>query len=115
MALYDMHHDVGKEAADALTNFGGSSFNILVEALSHPEMWIRIHAIQALTKTKDSRVATLLLEMLNDSEREVKRQVIGAMGELKDKRTLPALQEIMAQRGDREMHGLAKAAIEKIS
>jgi hypothetical protein len=34
---------------------------------------------------------------------------------LKDKRTLPVLQEIMANRADRELHAIAKAAIEKIS
>ncbi len=114
MALYDLHHDVGKASAEALAQFGVSSFEILVEALDHPEMWIRIHSIDVLPKVKEPRVALVLLEMLKDSEREVKRHVIEAMGELKDSRTLPALQQIMAQRGDREMHALAKAAIEKI-
>jgi HEAT repeat protein len=52
--------------------------------------------------------------MLKDPEREVKMHVVQAMGELKDPRTLPALQEILAQRGDREMHALAKKAIENI-
>jgi HEAT repeat protein len=114
MALYDLHHDVGKAAAEALVKFGTASFEILVEAMEHPEMWIRIHSIDVLPKVREPRVALVLLEMLKDPEREVQRHVIDAMGELKDKRTLPALQEIMAQRGDREMHALAKAAIEKI-
>ncbi len=114
MALYDLHHEVGKASAEALANFGVSSFEILVEALDHPEMWIRIHSVDVLPKIKEPRVALVLLEMLKDSEREVKQHVIEAMGELKDSRTLPALQEIMAQRGDREMHAWAKAAIEKI-
>lgn len=114
MALYDLHHEVGKASAEALTNFGVSSFEILVEALDHPEMWIRIHSVDVLPKIKEPRVALVLLEMLKDPEREVKQHVIDAMGELKDVRTLPALQEIMAQRGDREMHAWAKAAIEKI-
>jgi len=113
-ALYDLHHDVGKASAEALVNFGTRSFEILVEALDHPEMWIRIHSVDVLTKIPEPRVALVLLEMLKDPEREVKMHVIEAMGELKDVRTLPALQEIMAQRGDREMHALAKAAIEKI-
>jgi len=114
MALYDLHHDVGKVSAEALVNFGVSSFEILVEALDHPEMWIRIHSVDVLPKVKEPRVGLVLLEMLKDPEREVKKHVIEAMGELKDPRTLPALQEIMAQRGDREMHALAKDAIEKI-
>jgi HEAT repeat protein len=115
MALYDLHHDVGKASAEALVNFGVNSFDNLVEALSHPEMWIRIHAIQALVEIKDPRVASILLEMLNDPEREVKRHVIEAMGELRNVSVLPALQSIMANRADRELHALAKDAIAKIS
>jgi len=113
MALYDLHHDVGKASAEALANFGIRSFEILVEALDHPEMWIRIHSVDVLPRIVEPRVALVLLEMLKDPEREVKKHVIEAMGELKDPRTLPALQEIVAQRGDREMHALAKAALEK--
>jgi HEAT repeat protein len=115
MALYDLHHDVGKASAEALTSFGGSSFEVLVEALDHPEMWIRIHSVDVLPKVKEPRVGLVLLEMLKDPEREVIKHVVQAMGELKDPRTLPALQEIMANRADREMHALAKEAIEKFS
>lgn len=114
MALYDLHHEVGKTSAEALVNFGVTSFEILVEALDHPEMWIRIHSVDVLPRITEPRVALVLLEMLKDPEREVKRHVIEAMGELKDKRTLPALQEIMANRADREFHALAKDALEKI-
>jgi len=114
MALYDLHHDVGKTSAEALVNFGVTSFEILVEALDHPEMWIRIHSVDVLPKITEPRVALVLLEMLKDPEREVKRHVIEAMGVLRDKRTLPALQEIMANRADRELHALAKVALEKI-
>ncbi|MBK9927890.1 MAG: HEAT repeat domain-containing protein [Anaerolineales bacterium] len=114
MALYDLHHDVGKVAAEALVNFGVASFEILVEALDHPEMWIRIHTVDVLPKIVEPRVVLVLLEMLKDPEREVKRHVIAAMAELKDKRTMPALQEIASQRGDRELHALAKEALEKI-
>jgi len=115
MALYDLHHDVGKASAEALARFGVPSFEILVEALDHPEMWIRIHSVDVLPKVKEPRVALVLLEMLKDPEREVKKHVIEALGELRDGRTLPALQEIMANRADREMHARAKVAIEKMS
>lgn len=114
MALYDLHHDVGKASAEALVNFGVNSFEVLVEALEHPEMWIRIHSVDVLPKIKEPRVALVLLEMLKDPEREVKKHVIEAMGELRDRRAMPALQEIMANRADREMHALAKAALEKM-
>ena len=115
MALYDLHHEVGKVAAESLSRFGVPSLEILVEALSHPEMWIRIHAIQALSKIEDMRVTPILLQMLNDPEREVKKQVIQSLGELKDPRSTNALQEIVANRADRELHTLAKQALESFA
>jgi HEAT repeat protein len=115
MALYDMHHEVGKVSAEALAPFGVPAVDVLAEALSHPEMWIRIHSIDALSKIKDRRVTPLLLEMLNDPEREVKKQVIESLGNLKDPRALPSLQEIVSNRSDRELHTLAKQAIENLA
>lgn len=115
MTLYDMHHEVGKVSAEALARFGASALEVLVEALNHPEMWIRIHAIGALAHINDTRVARILLEMLNDPEREVKKEVIRSLGELKDLRALPALQDIAANRADRELHALAKQAIESLA
>ena len=115
MTLYDMHHDVGRAAAESLAGFGAPALGVLIEALSHPEMWIRIHSVHALGSIKDPRVASALLEMLNDPDREVQKQVILTLGELKDERTLPALQEIASRRADRELHTLAKEAINKIN
>lgn len=115
MALYDLHHEVGKVSAESLARFGVPALEILVEALSHPEMWIRIHAIEALSKIKDARVTPILLQMLNDPEREVKKQVILALGKLKDPRSSMALQEIVSNRADRELHTLAKQALEAIA
>jgi HEAT repeat protein len=112
MALYDLHHEVGKVAAESLARFGTPALEVLVEALSHPEMWIRIHSIIALSRIKDRRVTSILLEMLHDPEREVKKQVIQALGELKDPRSSNALQEIVANRADRELHTMAKQALE---
>ncbi len=114
MTLYDMHHDVGSAAAESLAKFGAPALDILIEALSHPEMWIRIHAMRALSSIKNPRVTSALLEMLNDPEREVQKQTILALGEIKDSRTLPVLQEIASRRADRELHTLAKEAIAKI-
>lgn len=111
MKLYDMHYDVGRASAEALAKFGAPAVDVLIEALSHPEMWIRIHAVIALSKIKDPRVTLVLLEMLNDPEREVKKQVIAALGELKDSRALPVLQEIASNRADRELSMLAKQSL----
>ncbi len=115
MTLYDMHHDVGNASAEALVHFGAPAVEVLIGALSHPEMWIRIHSVTALSKIKDQRVASALLQMLNDPEREVKKQVILSLGELKDPRALSALQEIASNRADRELHALAKQAMDLIN
>jgi HEAT repeat protein len=115
MALYDLHHEVGKACAEALAHFGAPAVDVLVEALSHPELWIRLHALQALSEIKDTRIAPLVLQMLNDPEREVRKQAIQALGELKDPRSLPALQEIVANRADRELHALARQALESFA
>lgn len=115
MALYDMHHEVGKTAADSLARFGSPGLDVLVGALSHPEMWIRIHAVGALANILDPRAGLILLEMLNDPEREVRKQVIQSLGRLKDPRSARALQEIASNRADRELHALAKQALENIA
>jgi HEAT repeat protein len=114
MTLYDMHHEVGKASAEALARFGASALDVLVEALVHPEMGIRVHALEALASIRDARVTPILLEMLEDPEREVKKQVIQSLGKLKDPRARPALQQIVANRADRELHTLAKQALENL-
>ncbi len=114
MSLYDTHYEVGKASAESLAKFGAHSFDILTEALRHPEMWIRIHAVIGLSQIKDARVAPILIQMFNNPEREVKKQVIRSLGEIKDQRTIPILQQIIANRSDREFHALAKEALEKI-
>jgi len=78
-------------------------------------MWIRIHSIAALSIVKDARVTPILLDMLNDPEREVKKQVIASLGNLKDPRALSSLQEIVSNRSDRELHTLAKQAMENLA
>ncbi|RPJ28980.1 MAG: HEAT repeat domain-containing protein [Chloroflexi bacterium] len=115
MTLYDMHHEVGKASAESLASFGAPAVDVLIGALHHPEMWIRLHAIQALSRIKDVRVTPILLEMLNDPERGVKKQVIQSLGDLKDPRAQPALQAIVANRADRELHTLAKQALENFA
>jgi HEAT repeat protein len=104
-----------ERAAQDLIRLGADSATPLIEALSHPEMWIRIHAIMGLSQFKDSRVAPILIEMLNDPEREVKKQVIRSLGGLKDARAVPVLQQIMTNRSDRELHTLAKEVLEMIT
>ncbi|MCK6585680.1 MAG: HEAT repeat domain-containing protein, partial [Anaerolineales bacterium] len=115
MTLYDLHHDVSQAAAEALAQFGADAVGVLSEALSHPEAGVRERAIHGLGLIRDERVVPLLIERLNDPDRVVKKQAIQSLGGLQAKRAVPALQQIAADRSDRELAVLAKAAIGKIS
>ncbi len=114
MRLYDLHHEVSKAAAEALTKFGARSVDILLEALNHPEAGIRECAISALGKIQDVRIALVLIEMLRDPDRIVQKQAMQSLEELRDQRALPALQEIASSRADRELSALAKQIIKNI-
>jgi HEAT repeat protein len=114
MALYDMHFEVGEAAAEALARFGEPGLKVLAEALKHPEAWLRQHAISGLAHSGDKRILPVLVNMLDDPEREVVKLVIGCLGEMGDARALPRLKEIAADRADRELSSLARAAITAI-
>ena len=100
-----------KAAAEALAGFGAPGLKVLADALHHPEVWLRQHAIFGLTLSGDKRIVPAILEMLNDPERDVQKQAIQSLGELGDERALPALQAIASNRADKEMYTLAKAAV----
>lgn len=111
MALYDMHHDVGNASAEALARFGASAIGVLSEALSHPEMWIRVHAVRALGQIRDDQVSSLLVHMLDDPDREVKKQVIESLGGRKGSAVVSTLEGIASNRADRELASIAKSAL----
>jgi HEAT repeat protein len=115
MALYDMHDEVGRAAAESLAGFGAAALGVLAEALRHPEAGIRLRAVWAMTKIKDARVLPLLAEMLHDHDRLVLKQVIQSLGELRDPRALAALTPIADDRSDRELSILARQAIKQLS
>lgn len=112
MTLYDLHHEVSQAAAEALAHFGGKAVDTLSEALRHPEAAVREHAVMGLGRIQDARVAPLLIAMLNDPERIVKWQVIKSLGGLPDDRAKSALQEVAANRADRELSNLAKQMLQ---
>jgi HEAT repeat protein len=68
-----------------------------------------------LSRVGDARVAPVLMQMLNDPECDVKKQAIRFLGELKDSRSASVLQQIMADRSDREFHALAKEALDNLA
>jgi bilin biosynthesis protein len=114
MALYDLHHEVGRAAAEALVQFGPAAVDVLFGSLNHAEADIRLHAVYALGKIQDGRIVPVLIEILEDPDHHVRWQVITSLGELRDARALPALQQIASQRADRELATLAKQVIATI-
>jgi HEAT repeat protein len=114
MAVYDLHDEVSRAAAESLAKFGAPAVGVLGEALSHPEAAVREHAVLGLGKIQDARVAPLLIEMLRDTERIVRKQAVRALGQLRDERSISALKDIAADRSDREMSALARETIEKL-
>ncbi len=112
LSLYDTHPDVCKASAEALASIGALALPVLLDALQHPEAWIRQQAIIGLTKSRDPRVVPALLNSLNDESRDVRKQIIQSLGELRDQRALPALQELADSRADREMAAIAKQVIQ---
>jgi HEAT repeat protein len=112
MTMYDMHSEVGKAAAQSLAGFGAQAVNLFLEALRHPEADIRENAVCALAQIDDLRVGTLLIEMLGDPDKSVRKQALVSLGDLRDRRALPMIQEIAANRADREMAALAKQILE---
>ncbi|MBI5943035.1 MAG: HEAT repeat domain-containing protein [Chloroflexi bacterium] len=112
MALYDLHHEVGKAAADALAKFGAQALDVLIESIHHPEVGIRENAVAALGKIQDARVAPILAEMLNDPDRDIQKLAVHALGQLRDERALSVLQEVAANRADRELAVAAKKILE---
>ena len=114
MALYDLHNEVARIAAEALAKFGAPAVDILNEALNHPEAAIRENSVIALSKIQDERVVPLLVEMLGDPARDVQKLVLKALAELRDPRALPALREVASNRAEREFSMLAKQIIDSI-
>lgn len=113
-SLYDTHFDVCRASAEALAAIGAPALPVLLEALHHPEAWIRQQSVVGLAKSQDPQVLPALLNLLHDESREVRKQVVQVLGQFHDRRAVPALQELAASRADREMAGLAKQALQNM-
>ena len=112
MTLYDLHDEVSNAAGEALAQFGESAISVLNEALRHPEVAVREHAVISLGKIQSPQVIPLLIEMLKDPERIVRKQVVLSLDGIKDERVTAALKEIASNRADRELSMLAKQVLE---
>jgi HEAT repeat protein len=115
MAVYDLHHEVSRSAAEALGKLGAPAIDFLAEALRHPEAAVREHAVTGLEMIQDVRVAPLLIEMLRDPDRTVQKQAILSLAKIRDQRAEAALREAAANRADREFAALARDLLNRTS
>jgi HEAT repeat protein len=113
MTLYDLHDEVSVVAAESLAQIGESSIPVLTEALTHPEVGVREHAVYGLGKIQNLRVIPFLIEMLKDNDRLVQKQAILSLGNFKNELAVSALKEVASNRSDREFHNLAKQILER--
>ena len=115
ISLYDTHFDVCQASANALAAIGKPALPVLLNALHHPEAWIRQQAILGLTKLDTPEVIPALLNLMDDENAEVRKQVIQSLAELHASSALPALKALASSRGNREFSTLAKQAIQEIN
>lgn len=114
MAFYDPNYDVAGMAAKALVAYGERTMSIFAEALNSPNEWINLTAIQSIAEIGGEQAFDLLLPELVDQNERVRAAAITALGALKDQRALPALNELAANREEREISKLARQAIATI-
>ena len=114
MAFYDPNYDVAGMAADALVQQGQAAIPIFAEALYSPNEWIREKAIESIAKTGGRNAVETLLPLLVDANPNIRAATVIALGVLKDSRALPTLNELAANRDDREISKLARQAIAAI-
>jgi len=76
----------------------------LLEALKHPEWLVRLHAVEALGKSKSvDAVEPLLWVLFNDPDQAIREDVIRALGQLGDGRALEFLVAVMKEPGLRPL------------
>ncbi len=114
MAFYDPNYDVAEMAAVSMVAYGQAAIPLFVEALASPNKWIREKSIESIAKIGGRKAVDHLVEMLVDSEPSVRIAAINSLGQLKDRRALPVLDELAANRDDREVSKLARQAIASI-
>ncbi|MFO0775439.1 MAG: HEAT repeat domain-containing protein [Nitrospiraceae bacterium] len=102
--LQDKVKAVRVEAGLALARLGPAAVADLVEALSHHEWLVRLHAVEALGKMKSpDAVEPLLYVLFNDSDTAVREDAVRALGEIADRRATEFLLKVVKEPGLRPL------------
>jgi HEAT repeat protein len=90
--LQDKVKAVREEAAAGLAAIGDPAIPSLVNALRHEEWLIRLHAVEALGKTRSPQAVEPLLAILfNDQDSAVREDAARALGDIGDSRSVEYL------------------------
>lgn len=110
--LQDKVKAVREEATIALAEIGDAALPSLLEALKHPEWLVRLHAIEALGKSRSAdAVEPLLWVLFNDPDQAIREDVVRALGQLGDSRAMEFLVTVMKEPG---LRALAVESLGKI-
>jgi len=102
--LQDAVKAVREETSVALAAIGDAAIPSLLAALTHQEWLVRLHAVEALGKTKSpAAVEPLLSALFNDADTAVKEDAIRALGQIGDGRALEFLIHVMKEPGLRPL------------
>ncbi|NOT23620.1 MAG: HEAT repeat domain-containing protein [Nitrospiraceae bacterium] len=102
--LQDKVKAVREEASTALAAIGEAALSSLLDALTHVEWLVRLHAVEALGKTKSPEAVVPLLSVLfNDRDRAVREDAVRALGQIGDLRAVEFLVTVMREPGLRPL------------
>ncbi len=102
--LQDKVKAVREEATMALAAIGDAAIPSLLTALTHTEWLVRLHAVEALGKTRSSAAVDPLLSILfNDQDTAIREDTIRALGLIGDSRALDFLQVALKEPGLRPL------------
>lgn len=102
--LHDKVKAVREETTTALAAIGEASIPSLLEALSHLEWVVRLHAVEALGKMRSAAaVEPLLFVLFNDADSAIREDAIRALGEIGDGRAVEFLFTAMKEKGLRPL------------
>jgi HEAT repeat protein len=102
--LQDKVKAVREEATIALAEIGNAALPSLLAALKHPEWLVRLHAVEALGKSRSAdAVEPLLWVLFNDQDQAIREDVVRALGQLGDARALEFLVTVMKEPGLRPL------------
>ena len=102
--LQDKVKAVREEVTIALAEIGDAALPSLLEALKHPEWLVRLHAVEALAKSRSAdAVEPLLWVLFNDQDQAIREDVVRALGQLRDGRAMGFLVTVMKEPGLRPL------------